>query len=102
MANGKSSDMSLLESLFGWFHREEAAADATEFTCSRQHRESLPASTQRLISFRLSADLDQRITRAMRQWSGTRSDFIRTAIERVIKEDADERLRAAHSAIRWD
>jgi len=32
----------------------------------------------------------------------TRSDFIRMAIERALKQDGEERLRAAHSAIRWD
>jgi len=32
----------------------------------------------------------------------TRSDFIRSAIERALKQDGEERLRAAHSAIRWD
>jgi hypothetical protein len=101
MPYAKSSDMSLFESLFGWLHKEDARHSAG-VAHSRQHRQSLPAATQRMISFRLDADLDHRITRAMRGWPGTRSDFIRTAIERVIKEDADERLRAAHSAIRWD
>jgi len=32
----------------------------------------------------------------------SRSDFIRSAIERALKQDGEERLRIAHSAIRWN
>jgi hypothetical protein len=59
-------------------------------------------NTNRIICFRIDEDLDRRISRALRGKPSTRSDFIRNAIERVLKQDAEERLRIAHSAIRWE
>lgn len=59
-------------------------------------------SQQKIISFRIDGDLDRRISRALAQRKETRSDLIRRAVEMLLKLEAEERLRIAHSAIRWD
>ena len=41
-----------------------------------------PEQSQRIISFRIQADLDRRISRELKLRSITRSDFIRDALER--------------------
>jgi Arc/MetJ-type ribon-helix-helix transcriptional regulator len=46
--------------------------------------------------------LDRRIARQLRLKSCSRSDFIRNAIERALTQDGEERLRVAHSTIKWD
>ena len=51
---------------------------------------------------RVDDDLDRRIGRELRLKACSRSDFIRNAIERALTEDGEERLRVAHSAIKWD
>jgi hypothetical protein len=56
----------------------------------------------RIICFRVDDDLDRRMARELVLKSCSRSDFIRNAIERVLREDGEERLRVAHSAIKWD
>ena len=56
---------------------------------------------QRVICFRIDDDLDRRILRALRGIASTRSAFIRNAIERALKQDAEERLRVAQSSIDW-
>jgi Ribbon-helix-helix protein, copG family len=84
--------------LFGWSKsRETKSATGTS-----QTRPLSTKNTKRIVCFRIDDDLDRRISRALRGNISTRSDFIRAAIERVLKLDAEERLRAAHSAIKWD
>jgi hypothetical protein len=58
-------------------------------------------NTKRVICFRIDDDLDRRILRALRGIASTRSAFIRNAIERALKQDAEERLRVAQSSIDW-
>jgi predicted transcriptional regulator len=58
-------------------------------------------NTKRVICFRIDDDLDRRILRALRGIGSTRSAFIRNAIERALKQDAEERLRLAQSSIDW-
>jgi Arc/MetJ-type ribon-helix-helix transcriptional regulator len=57
---------------------------------------------RRKISFPVDDELDHRISQALRGRPGTRSEFIRNAIEIALKQNAKERYRAANSAIRWD
>jgi hypothetical protein len=61
-----------------------------------------PTNSQRVISFRIDADLDRKLARELSIRSETRSDFIRSAIERALQQDGQARLRAAHAAITWD
>jgi hypothetical protein len=63
---------------------------------------AIPANNQRIISFRIDADLDRKLSRELSIRSESRSDFIRSAIDRALQQDAKARLRAAHSAITWD
>ena len=60
------------------------------------------ASQQRIISLRINGDLDRRISRTLAQGAETRSEFIRRAIEALLRLEAEKRLRIAHSAIRWE
>jgi hypothetical protein len=58
-------------------------------------------NANRIICFRIDDDLERRLSRELRVNNATRSDYIRSAIARVLKQDAEERLRLAHSTIRW-
>jgi hypothetical protein len=98
MSARRSPNTTFLGGLFGW--RKEHEPKLPE-----QTNQSGPVSTtntKRIICFRVEEELDRRISRAQRGQSCSRSDFIRSAIERVLKLDGEERLRAAHSAIRWE
>ncbi len=55
---------------------------------------------RRKITFRLDDALLARICR--RVPPGRRSDFIRNAVERALKQNAQERLHALHSQISWN
>jgi hypothetical protein len=97
MSVGKSSDANFFGArLFRWRKKKESELPTS------QTRLPSTTSTKRIICFRIDEDLDRRLSRALRGQSCTRSDFIRSAIERVLKHDGEERLRAAHSAIRWE
>jgi predicted transcriptional regulator len=78
---------------------EEEVRKAVERNGSRV---AASTNTGRVVCFRIDDDLNRRISRALAGKPWTRSDFIRNAIDRVLKQDAEERLRAAHSAIRWE
>jgi hypothetical protein len=96
---GKTSKPSVFgAAIFEWRKKKEP-----ELPTGASQRRAQPATnTKRVICFRIDEDLDRRIVRALRGNSSTRSDFIRSAIERVLKQDAEERLRVAQSAIRWE
>ena len=96
MFGNNSSGAARIGELFGW--RNRAAPKAPE-PCPRA---ASSTSTNRVICFRIDRDLDRRLSRALEGKPCTRSDFIRNAIERVLKQDSEERLRVAHSAIQWD
>jgi hypothetical protein len=98
MSARKSSNVTFLGGLFGW--RKEHEPKLLEGTNQSVHVSA--TNTKRIICFRVEEDLDRRISRALRGQSCSRSDFIRSAIERVLKQDGEERLRTAHSAIRWE
>ena len=83
--------------LFGWPRKKSAKAIEPNSSAVLP-----PTHTSRVVCFRIDDDLNRRISRALVGKTWTRSDFIRNAIERVLKQDAEERLRAAHSAIRWE
>lgn len=85
-----------LRELFGWGDKTQPQASAS------QPRPPSNANTSLIICFRIDQDLNRRISRALHDSHYTRSEFIRAAIERFLKQDAEERLRAAHSAIRWE
>jgi Ribbon-helix-helix protein, copG family len=98
MSAGKTSDASFFGGSFG--RRKKNEPKSPEGAGN-----TLPpptTRTKRVICFRIDDDLDRRISRTLRVNQTTRSDFIRSAIERALKQDGEERLRAAHSAIRWD
>lgn len=59
------------------------------------------ASQQKIISFRIDGDLDRGISRALAQGTETRSEFIRRAVEMLLRSEAEERLRKAHNAMHW-
>jgi hypothetical protein len=59
------------------------------------------AHTNRIICFRIDDELDRKLARALSHKGCSRSVFIRLALERVLQAEAEERLRAAHSAIDW-
>jgi hypothetical protein len=69
---------------------------------SDQKRSRPATNAGRIICFRVDDDLDRRIARELRLKSCSRSDFIRNAIERVLTQDGEERLRVAQSALKWD
>ena len=56
----------------------------------------------RVICFRIDRDLDRKLAKVLATRGGSRSQFIRLAVELLLKAEADDRLRAAHSAITWD
>jgi hypothetical protein len=98
MSAEKLSDASFFGDLFGWRKKSEPKSPEG----AKQPRAVPTTNTKRIVCFRVDEDLDRRICRALRGKSFSRSDFIRGAIERVLKQDAEERLRVAHSAIRWE
>jgi len=96
---GKTSKASFFGAgLLGWRKKKEPELPSG----AGQTRPPTTTNTKRVICFRIDEDLDRRIFRALRGNTSTRSDFIRNAIERVVQQDAEERLRVAHSAIRWE
>ena len=98
MSAGKTSDASFFGSSFG--RRKKNEPKSLE---GAGNTLPLPTTrTKRVICFRIDDDLYRRISRALRVNQTTRSDFIRSAIERALKQDGEERLRVAHSAIRWE
>jgi hypothetical protein len=98
MSYNDPSDAPFFGGLFGW--RKKSQPKSPER--ANQPRPAATTNTKRIVCFRIDDDLDRRLSRALRGKSCSRSDFIRTAIERVLKQDGEERLREAHSAIRWD
>jgi hypothetical protein len=83
--------------LFGWRTKYE-----TEAPQAPKSARSVPAQRgKRVVCFRIDDDLDRRLSRALHGQTSARSEFIRAAIERVLKEDGEEHLRKAHSAITW-
>ena len=54
-----------------------------------------------IVCFRIDEDIDKRISRILGPKYATRSRFIRAAIERLLLQESEERLRAAEAAIRW-
>jgi predicted DNA-binding protein len=56
----------------------------------------------RIICFRIDPELDRRLAKLLAANGVSRSQYIRLAIEHLLKAEADNRLRAAHSAITWD
>jgi hypothetical protein len=98
MSAGEPSDTTFFGGLFGWRKREEPKPPEK----AGQGMPTSHTNHQRIISFRIDEELDRRLSRALRGKSCSQSDFIRNAIQRVLKQDGEERLRAAHSAIRWD
>jgi hypothetical protein len=98
MSAGKTSDSTFFGGLFGGRKKNEPKSPE-----GAGNTPPPPTTrTKRVICFRIDDDLDRRISRALRVNQSTRSGFIRSAIERALKQDGEERLRAAHSAIRWD
>ena len=97
MLGGKSSTGAFFSGLF-----RLPKGKQSELPVSAGQVRSLPATnTGRIICFRVDDELDRRIARELRLKSCSRSDFIRNAIERVLTQDGEERLRVAHSAIDW-
>ena len=97
MSGGKSSNGAFFSGLFRWKGKQ------SNLPVSAGQVRRLPATNAgRIICFRVDDDLDRRIGRELRLKGCSRSEFIRNAIERVLTEDAEERLRVAHSAIKWD
>lgn len=94
MSAGKLSDATF----FGWHKESEPKSPEG----AKQPTPVSTKTTKRVICFRIDEDLDHRISRTLRGKSFSRSDLIRSAIERVLKQDAEERLRVAHSAIQWE
>ena len=98
MSGGKSSTGAFFSGLF-----RLPKGKRSESPVSTGQVRSLPATNAgRIICFRVDDDLDRRIARELRLKSCSRSDFIRNAIERVLTQDGEERLRVAHSAIKWE
>ena len=98
MSGGKLSNGALFSGLFRWPKGKQS-----ELPVSASQVRPLPATNAgRIICFRVDDDLDRRIARELRLKSCSRSDFIRNAIKRALTEDGEERLRVAHSAIKWD
>ena len=97
MSGGKSSNGAFFSGLF-----RRPKGKQSELPVSAGQVQPLPATNAgRIICFRVDDDLDRRIARELRLKSCSRSDFIRNAIERVLTQDGEERLRVAHSAIDW-
>jgi|SRR3954451_11649951 hypothetical protein len=97
MFDNSSRGATRIGRLFGWPKKKSAKAIEPNGSTVIPH-----TNTNRVVCFRIDRDLDRRISRALAGKPWTRSDFIRNAIERVLKQDAEERLRAAHSAIQWE
>ena len=54
-----------------------------------------------IVCFRMDEEIDERISRILGPKYATRSQFIRAAIERLLLQESEERLRVAQAAIRW-
>jgi hypothetical protein len=89
-----------IANLFKW--GKAKTAKQSELNTKPEWQPNPPRQSQRIISFRIDADLDRRLSRELSIRPETRSDFIRSAIERALQQDAQARLRAAHAAISWD
>jgi hypothetical protein len=98
MPANDESDVTIFGTLFGWRKKHEPKSPGS----ASQPRSQTTTNAKRIICFRIDDDLDRRIARALRGNVSTRSGFIRSAIERVLNQDAEERLRVAHSSIRWE
>jgi hypothetical protein len=98
MPANDESDVTIFGTLFGWRKKHEPKSPGS----ASQPRLQSNTNTKRIVCFRVDQDLDRRISRALRGNASTRSDFIRSAIERALNQDAEERLRVAHSSIRWE
>jgi hypothetical protein len=90
------------DSYFARLFRPRKKSEFEEQSEAIQTRPVSARRGKRIVCFRIDGDLDRRLTRALMGKACSRSDFIRTAIERILKQDAEERLRVAHSAIRWE
>ena len=97
MFDSNSKGGTRIRRLFGWPKKKTAKAIEPNGSAVLP-----PTNASRVVCFRIDDDLNRRISRALVGKPWTRSDFIRNAIERVLKQDAEERLRAAHSAIQWE
>ena len=98
MSGGKSSNSAFFSGLFRWSNEKRSESKVS----AGRVRPVRATNAGRIICFRVDDDLDRRIARELVVKSGSRSDFIRNAIERVLREDGEERLRVAHSAIKWE
>jgi len=98
VSNGKSLNGAFFSGLFRWPKGKQSELPVS----AGQVRPPSATNAGRIICFRVDDELDRRIARELRLKSCSRSDFIRTAIERVLKHDGEERLRVAHSGIKWD
>src|SRR5438445_2027968 len=98
MSANKRSDVTFFGALLRWPKKNDPESPEG----AGQPRPLSTTNTKRIVCFRIDEDLDRRISRALRVNQTTRSDFIRSAIVRALQQDGEERLRAAHSAIRWD
>ena len=87
--------------LFGLFGRSRQKDSKQPAQDGRATTTAKPATGNRVITFRIDDDLDRRLSRELSVRTETRSRFIRNAIERALQQDAQERLRRAHSAITW-
>jgi hypothetical protein len=100
---GERVEMSSTGKLFGmfrWGKAEISQSPGREAAVSP--RPANAPGHQRIISFRVDADLDRKLSRELEFCSVSQSSFIRSAIERALRADAQERLKSAHAAIRWD
>jgi hypothetical protein len=97
MFDSNSNDGTRIGRLFRWPRKNEPKPVEP-----KRPTVASSTNTNRVVCFRIDNDLNRRISRALAGKPWTRSDFIRNAIERVLRQDAEERLRAAHSAIQWE
>jgi hypothetical protein len=89
-------------SFFGNLFQRQKTIEAEMPAAVSRPRSTPSANAKRIICLRLDKDLDRRLTRALKDCPRSRSQFIRAAIEQVLKQEGEARLYAAHSAIRWD
>jgi hypothetical protein len=91
------------DSYFGGFFRRRRNKMEAEMPAEASKPHPIIAKpSKRIVCFRLDNDLDRQLSRALTNIRCSRSQFIRAAIERMLRQDGEDRLRAAHSAIRWD